>query len=58
MFCLSQGGASSDDEVGGHRSDQLVPQKRQLSRAMEGAHVQRTSTTTDYSWLTNCFKSL
>ena len=58
MFCVFQGGASSDDEVGGHRSDQLLPQKRQLSRAMEDAHLPRTSTATDYSWLTNCFKSL
>ena len=53
------GDASSDDEVGGHQGDPLVPQKRQLSRAMEDhdAHLPRTSATTNYSWLTDCFKS-
>ena len=58
LVCYFEGNASSDDEVQGHKSGQLVPQKRQLSRGVEDSHVPRTIASVDYGWLTNCFKPL
>lgn len=49
--------AASSDEEDAQR-DRLVPQKRQLTADTETTHRLITTTTADYTWLTDAFKTL